>query len=60
MRPCDHQMLTGGYVAEVMEPERIPAAIRYWPDFPYIGPPMAIPRDEMTVPPRETGNPRCA
>ena len=60
MRPCDHQMLTGGYVAEVMEPERIPAAIRYWPDFPYIGPPTAIPRDEMTVPPRETGNPRCA
>ncbi len=60
MRACDHQMLTGGYVAEVMEPERIPAGIRYWDAFPYIGSATPISREEMTVPPRETGNPRCA
>src|SRR5438874_10089561 len=24
MRACDHQMLTQGYVAEVLEPEKIP------------------------------------
>lgn len=61
MRPCDHQMLTRGFVAEVMEPERIPPAIRYWGNqFPYIGAPTMIAKDEMTVPPKETGNPRCA
>jgi branched-chain amino acid transport system substrate-binding protein len=59
MRACDHQMLTHGYVAEIMEPEKIPAAIRYWTEFPYIGPATLIPREDMTVPPRETGNPRC-
>jgi branched-chain amino acid transport system substrate-binding protein len=60
MRPCDHQMLTRGFVAEIMEPEKIPPAIRYWTEFPYIGAPTMIARDEMTVPPSETGNPRCA
>ena len=61
MRACDHQMLTQGYVAEIQEPERIPAAIRYFgTEFPYIGPATLIPREEMTVPPRETGNKRCA
>lgn len=61
MRPCNHQMLTRGFVAEVMEPDRIPAAIRYWgAEFPYIGAPTLISREEMTIPPKETGNPRCA
>lgn len=61
MRACDHQMLTQGYVAEIMEPEKIPPAIRYFgTEFPYIGPATLIPREEMTVPPRETGNKRCA
>jgi len=60
MRACDHQMQTRGFVAEIMAPERIPAEMRYWDAFPYIGPPTMIPREEMTVPPRETGNPRCA
>ncbi len=61
MRACDHQMLTQGYVAEIQEPERIPAVIRYFgTEFPYIGPATLIPREEMTVPPRETGNKRCA
>jgi branched-chain amino acid transport system substrate-binding protein len=61
MRACDHQMLTKGYVAEIMEPEKIPQAIRFFGnDFPYIGAAMPIPQEEMTVPPRETGNKRCA
>jgi branched-chain amino acid transport system substrate-binding protein len=61
MRACDHQMLTQGYVAEVMEPAKIPADFRYFGnDFPYIGPATLIPKDEMTVPPKETGNKRCA
>jgi hypothetical protein len=38
MRAGDHQMLTPGYVAEVQEPEQIPADIRYYgAEFPYIG-----------------------
>jgi hypothetical protein len=41
--------------------EKIPQDIRYFGnEFPYIGPATLIPRDEMTVPPRETGNKRCA
>ncbi|MBI3629997.1 MAG: ABC transporter substrate-binding protein [Candidatus Rokubacteria bacterium] len=61
MRACDHQMLTPGYVAEIMEPEKIPASIRYWgTEFPGAGTPTPIPREEMVVPPRETGNARCA
>jgi branched-chain amino acid transport system substrate-binding protein len=61
MRACDHQMLTPGFVAEIMEPAKIPQAIRYFGnEFPYIGPATIIPKEEMTVPPRETGNRRCA
>ncbi len=61
MRACDHQMQTRGFVAEVMEPERIPASIRYFgSEFPYIGPATQISREELTVPPKETGNRRCA
>lgn len=60
MRACDHQMQTRGFVAEIMAPERIPPAIRYFGDaFPYVGPATQIPREELTVPPRETGNARC-
>jgi branched-chain amino acid transport system substrate-binding protein len=61
MRACDHQMQTRGFVAEVMEPAKIPAAIRYFGDaFPYVGPATQIPREELTVPPKETGNAHCA
>lgn len=61
MRACDHQMLTQGFVAEIMDPEKIPQAIRYFgSEVPYIGPATLIAKDEMTVPPRETGNKRCA
>jgi branched-chain amino acid transport system substrate-binding protein len=61
MRACDHQMQTPGYVAEVMVPERIPQEIRYFgSDFPYIGRPVRISRDDIAQPARETGNRRCA
>jgi branched-chain amino acid transport system substrate-binding protein len=60
MRACDHQMLTQGYIAEVTEPEKIPNDIRYFgKDFPYLGKPALIPKEEITVPPQETGNKRC-
>ena len=61
MRACDHQMLTQGYIAEVTESEKIPADFRYFGnEFPFIGKATLIPKDEITVPPRETGNKRCA
>ena len=61
MRACDHQMLTQGYVAEVLEPEKIPPDIRYFgTEFPYIGKPTLIAKDDITVAPKETGNKRCA
>jgi branched-chain amino acid transport system substrate-binding protein len=59
MRACDHQTLMPGFVGEITEPGKIPPAIRFYPDFPSVGPPTMIPREEITVPPRETGNPRC-
>jgi branched-chain amino acid transport system substrate-binding protein len=61
MRACDHQMLTQGYVAEVMPPDKIPADLRYFGnEFPFLGKAMLLPKDEITIPPRETGNKRCA
>jgi branched-chain amino acid transport system substrate-binding protein len=61
MRACDHQMLTQGYIAEIVEPEKIPAEFRHFGnEFPFLGKATLIPKDEITVPPRETGNKRCA
>jgi hypothetical protein len=61
MRACDHQMLTQGYLAEVLEADKIPPELRHFGnEFPFLGRPTSIPRDEITVPPRETGNKRCA
>ena len=53
MRACDHQMITPG-VAAVIQPKST-----MFPGIPYIGNPSSIPADEITVPPAETGNPRC-
>ena len=61
MRACDHQMLSQGYVAEVTEPEKIPADLRYFGnEFPFLGKAVLLPKDEITIPPKETGNKRCA
>jgi branched-chain amino acid transport system substrate-binding protein len=61
MRACDHQMQTPGYVAEVVVPDKIPQEIRYFgSEFPYIGRPVKISRDDIAQPARDTGNRRCA
>jgi branched-chain amino acid transport system substrate-binding protein len=52
MRACDHQMITSiRAAAMVRENDLFP--------FPYTGKPVFIPEEECTVPPAETGNPRC-
>ena len=61
MRACDHQIQTPGFVSEILEPDKIPADIRFFGnDFPYIGKPTRISMQDMSVPPKETGNKRCA
>lgn len=61
MRACDHQMQSPGFVSEVLDPEQIPAEIRYFGSaFPYIGKPTRISKEELSVLPKDTGNPRCA
>jgi branched-chain amino acid transport system substrate-binding protein len=61
MRGCDHQMLTQGYVAELLDPEKIPQELRYFgTEFPYLGKAVLIPKEEITIAPKETGNRRCA
>ncbi len=52
MRACDHQMMTPIKVA------RIESKNEFF-SFPYTGKPVIIPEEEVTVPPAQTGNPRC-
>ena len=53
--------LTQGYVAEVMESDRIPAEFRYFGnEFPFLGKAVLLAKDDITIPPWETGNKRCA
>jgi len=52
MRPCDHQMITPSVGGEVV------AKSEFF-DFPYVGPATLIPAADITIPPAETGNPRC-
>ncbi len=60
MRACDHQMQSVGYIAEAMDPAKIPADIRWFGTaFPFMGAATQIPKDEITIPPKETGNSRC-
>ncbi|WP_233860328.1 ABC transporter substrate-binding protein [Paraburkholderia sp. HD33-4] len=61
MRACDHQMQSPGFISEILDPEQIPAEIRYYGSaFPYIGRPTRIPKEDLTVISKDTGNPRCA
>jgi branched-chain amino acid transport system substrate-binding protein len=55
MRACDHQIQTPGFVATVQANH----AFKNILDFPYLGDPIIIPAEKVTVPPAETGNPRC-
>ncbi len=60
MRACDHQMQSPGLISEILDPEQIPAEIRYYGDaFPYIGRSTRIAKEELTITPRYTGNQRC-
>lgn len=59
MRACDHQLQSGCGVATIMKPADIPADIRFFPEFPYIGAATLIPVDSISIAPKETGNSRC-
>lgn len=59
MRACDHQLQSACGVAEIMKPADIPEAIRFYPEFPYIGPATTIAAADVSIPPAETGNKRC-
>ena len=60
MRACDHQLQSGCGVATIMKAADIPAEIRFFPEFPYIGPATVIPVEAVSVPAQETGNKRCS
>ena len=59
MRACDHQLQSGCGVATIAKPADIPEDIRFFPEFPYIGPARLIGADLVSIPPAETGNARC-
>jgi branched-chain amino acid transport system substrate-binding protein len=55
MRPCDHQIQTPGFIG-IMQEQHAHRAIL---DFPFLGDPIVIPAEQVSIPPKETGNPRC-
>jgi len=55
MRACDHQIQTPGFIAKIEANHPFRKII----DFPYLGKPTLIPTEKISVPPGETGNPRC-
>jgi branched-chain amino acid transport system substrate-binding protein len=55
MRPCDHQIQAGGYVATIQADHAFKSVL----DFPFLSKPVAIPLEQSSVPGNETGNPRC-
>lgn len=54
IRVCDHQVQVGQATGEI-EPRHNP-----FYDFPFIGRALIAPVDAITVPPAQTGNPRCS
>jgi branched-chain amino acid transport system substrate-binding protein len=52
MRACDHQIITPYRGALIVRENEFFS-------FPYTGKLVTIPEEEVTVPPSETGNPRC-
>jgi len=59
MRACDHQMQSACGVATVMKPADIAQELRFFPEFPYVGPATLIPAEAIAIAPKETGNARC-
>lgn len=52
MRTCDHQIITAYKAASIVRENEFFS-------FPFMGKLVNIPEEEVTVPPAETGNPRC-
>jgi branched-chain amino acid transport system substrate-binding protein len=52
MRACDHQIITSYKAGPIVRENRFFS-------FPYTGKLVTIPEEDVTVPPAETGNPRC-
>ena len=55
IRPCDHQVQMDGWIAVVQKDHPFKGVL----DYPFIGEAMKIPVEKISVPPQETGNPRC-
>ncbi|MBI5583015.1 MAG: ABC transporter substrate-binding protein [Deltaproteobacteria bacterium] len=56
MRACDHQVQRAGFVG-VMQANH---AFRNIHNLPFLsGDPIVIPAEKITIPPKDTGNPRC-
>jgi branched-chain amino acid transport system substrate-binding protein len=53
MRVCDHQVIAPMAIGEIL-----PGANPFY-KHPYVGAPLIIAAEKITVPPAETGNPRC-
>jgi len=54
VRACDHQVQIGQATGQVV------AADGKFYSFPFSGPALIAPNESISVPPAETGNPRCA
>lgn len=55
MRACDHQIQTPGAVAVIQANHSFRSIL----DHAYLGEPTVISAEAISVPPKETGNPRC-
>jgi branched-chain amino acid transport system substrate-binding protein len=55
MRACDHQVQADGWVAVAKREHQFKDILK----FPFLGEAVMIPVDKISVPPQETGNPRC-
>jgi branched-chain amino acid transport system substrate-binding protein len=55
MRACDHQNQIDGWVATIKTDHQYKNIIKW----PFLGEATRIPVEKISVPPKETGNPRC-
>jgi branched-chain amino acid transport system substrate-binding protein len=55
MRACDHQVQADGWVAVAKTEHQFKDILK----FPFLGEAVMIPVEKISVPPQETGNPRC-
>ena len=55
LRACDHQAQTDGWVAVIKRDHEFKNLI----PFPFLSEAVKVPLEKISVPPAETGNPRC-